>query len=92
VNVVAEKGLVHEQVLCPYSEDLFHVDLRDTIDIELTSFMPLIIFEVVLLTANLVEVNIAEGNRHLSTSIRSAIYLIRCNILKENLDELPLLS
>ena len=92
MNVVAEKGLVHEQVLCPYREDLFHVDLRDTIDIEFTSLMPLIIFKVVLLTANLVEVDIAEGNGHLSTSISYTIYLIRSNIFEKNLDELPLLS
>jgi|LauGreDrversion4_2_1035121.scaffolds.fasta_scaffold12561_4 hypothetical protein len=50
---ICAESLVHEKVLGPYSEDLLHAHLSNSVDVELI-ILSVMIFEEVLLAADLV--------------------------------------
>ena len=64
VHLIGVESLIYEQVLRADSKDLFHVDLGDTIDIEFTRLMSVIIPQIVFLAPHLIQVHMIQRDGH----------------------------
>lgn len=85
MEVVAEKGLIHEKVLIADCKDLFHANLRDTINKELF-IMTIIVLKVVLFAANLIQVDTTYRYAHCTSS--NTLSFVCGSLIEQYLDEL----
>ena len=72
MHLIGVESLIYEQVLRADSEDLFHVDLGDTIDIELARLLPVIIPQIVFLAPHLIQVNMIKWYGHSTRGTKHA--------------------
>ena len=64
MNFVSVEGLIDKEVLGADSQDLLHVDLSHSIDIELTGLILFIISKVVLFAPDLIQIHIGKRYGH----------------------------